>query len=215
MHAHADPPFKDFPYECIKEISRNQCSLISCFFRGTIPRYNRRFFSRKFHGGRGKVLRSIRKASSEGINARVSAMCAMVFVSLNGNLRPPSLDPWWNWLPNIFFSFSRRRMDRCRVLNRAVYGGEFESAINYLCRPTVLTFSPASSSFRPRRNLIFKLENHSSNRSVWSFFFIYGEWNLFFIIILDCRGWVSRQSISCDRITIVMILCFVWIVSLV
>lgn len=124
MHAHADPPFKDFPYECIKEISRNQCSLISCFFRGTIPRYNRRFFSRKFHGGRGKVLRSIRKASSEGINARVSAMCAMVFVSLNGNLRPPSLDPWWNWLPNIFFSFSRRRMDRCRVLNRAVYGGE-------------------------------------------------------------------------------------------
>lgn len=28
--------FKDFPYECIKEISRNQCSLISCLSANSV-----------------------------------------------------------------------------------------------------------------------------------------------------------------------------------
>lgn len=125
-----------------------------------------------------------------------SAMCAMVFVSLNGNLRPPSLDPWCSELVTEYFLLFSSRWDgslsclKSRRLRRGREEGNLNPPINYLCRPTVLTFSPASSS--PKKKSYFQAWKSNRSKSDHFSFGIYGEWILFFIIILDCL-WLLRM----------------------
>lgn len=125
-----------------------------------------------------------------------SAMCAMVFVSLNGNLRPPSLDPWCSELVTEYFLLFSSRWDgslsclKSRRLRRGREEGNLNPPINYLCRPTVLTFSPASSS--PKKKSYFQTWKSNRSKSDHFSFGIYGEWILFFIIILDCL-WLLRM----------------------
>lgn len=83
-----------------------------------------------------------------------------MFRKLNGNLRPRGsnfgdlvLELVTEYFPGWIVGVLNR------VVPRNIRGGKFEFAINYLCYPTVLTFSPATLPrhlYFSERNLIFK-----------------------------------------------------------
>lgn len=98
-----------------------------------------------------------------------------MFRKLNGNLRPrdPTSRDLVELVTEYFPGWIVGVLNRVVDPRRNIRGGKFEFAINYLCYPTVLTFSPATPpshipGFLQEESYfqIFLLKFFPSNRSV-------------------------------------------------